>query len=294
MLEDLRAEVEAVDTVKRRRRPRSVVMPYHSHSFSNDNPLGMGAEAQGISHIQPPRKTFLPQPLSKGARPGIGIQRSSFKQPDVSTVSSVQDTNVEGHETEGIARAPSANQSETGISYQRKAIPITRPVKQEPDHSTFASSPTKVSLFDNMILLPPKPSLGPSGFEEMNKQSERPQSVSSTLSDEQFSDVDASFMMTPRRTGGFTASPQPSQPSSSGNDTPIRTRGFTVSSQSSEPSSIGDETPKRSNRPTHKVEDHEMTPRPLRYSRLPRKDSVSKISSSYDESELVAEKVVLC
>ncbi|RPB26029.1 hypothetical protein L211DRAFT_71691 [Terfezia boudieri ATCC MYA-4762] len=174
LLEDVQAELETVESSKRRRRPRPVLAPFRPHSLQNDMGLDYKTEGQGALS----RKTLLPLPATKLPKPGVNLT---------------------------TANAPSTFPKAHGVMVQATFESILRAepriVERSPMVSNKRSTTTNPGLSSPPLSLPPntrqrletKPSSRP------HEAHDRPLSAESTLSDELFSDIDESNSRTPPR-----------------------------------------------------------------------------------------------
>ncbi|KAI5783846.1 HAUS augmin-like complex subunit 6 N-terminus-domain-containing protein [Peziza echinospora] len=326
LLEDLRAELEAVDSAKRKRKTRPIVTPFRPPILDN-----------GIEHLA--RKTLLPQPASKVSRPGTLLPKASSSYlsgraagvPGTKPVANTPPTPVPASDPQ----SPKLQKNIFGT-----ALPKTPPGLEEDeiDFAAFARTPNtnaekvveKKLMFDSALpKLPPPRSIPRSNSlkspERMqlrsrdssnnltNKSPERLQlrskdstsnmslkspermqlrprdsasnlalkspdriplpsresssNPSPTPSDEQFSEIDDSVLMTPHRSRATTRTPLTSQSSSTSQSTPKAARTLSYG---------GDE---------------ELTPRALRYSSTPRTGTAPKLSAGFEDSEIAADKV---
>lgn len=269
-MEDVHAELEAVESSKRRRRPRPVLAPFRPHSLQNDMGLDYKTEGQGALS----RKILLPLPTTKLPKPGARFTTanapSTFPKAHGVMVQAaagpillaepriVERTNtiLYGHEK---AEGPNSSQDSIGAMEGVKPMPTNK-----------RSTATNPGLSSPPLLLPPntRQRLETKSSGRLHETHDRPLSATSTLSDELFSDIDESIIRSPPRSLDRS-----------------RERKETQLTLQHTPQS-------KQLLPYEAYEDNEKTPRPSAYTN-PSKQSRSFRSPSLADTEHLAEQVTV-
>ncbi|KAF8477179.1 HAUS augmin-like complex subunit 6 N-terminus-domain-containing protein [Kalaharituber pfeilii] len=259
LLQDVLAELQAVDSAKRRRRPRPIITPFKPPTSQSDTVL----EVKGDG---PLRKTLLPQLTNKSTKPITGLPKANYSLPTGrATIIKARPTPEAFQSTEQPATPNRKSVTEESDSYwnDRQNKSQDNRVVRSPSSAdlwTAASS----SLSSPPSLPPPKtrrqynPGHSPERF----------QSNSPTFPHEKFSDINESIIMTPHRS---------------------RAANVSVTTEST---TGPDYTPKsRPEISRSGIEDDELTPKPSVYKKPSQRDQFQKYHS-FEDSELLTEQIL--
>lgn len=272
LLEDVLAEIEAIDSPKRRRRPRPVLTPFrpHAHTIPNDMELDYKKEGQGL-----PRKTLLPQPATKLLKPCSRLPAANKVLQDGVKSQAFSDFTSHARLEKPTSFSDEQDKGVMLVSQATLKLPIS-PNKDQKNaegvpvqavNANKRTTATNPSLASPLFFPPPntRQRISPAPSNWLQETDDRPLSASSTISDELFSDVDES---TPR------------------NPLDSRTRN-----PERKVHSTSQLKPQSKHQLTHdEYEDNEATPRQSIH-KYPSKRSKSSCSSSVEDTERLAEQV---
>ena len=293
-LENLRAELQAVDSGKRRRRPRPILTPFHPHSLQDEMDVEFKMGSQGTA----PRKTHLPQPKTKLPIPSIppltATLISASTKGDVIEPQNKSDTppmnDQHGNvQPKSISRGAEEAQ-ECRSPPQRKVDQVERMTTNK------RSTTTNPALLSPLSLPPPstRPRITPESPSKSRGKAERPLGTSFVWSHDRINDVDQDSVTTssttPERSSDRISGRNPERGAERSTQ---RSPGSTSERRATEPNVLY--TPQSKNKlPSDDSDDNQMTPKPK-----PRRLLKPAKSSGFqlpDNTELFSEdvRIYLC